>query len=67
MSNVKNWYNTEASLKYFIVQLVVSTTLLFVVVIETLTFDLFTLDRNQYTPLINCNYTKILLCLTEIF
>ena len=35
MSNVKNMYNTEASLKYFIVQVLASATLLFTVVIKT--------------------------------
>jgi hypothetical protein len=34
MSNVKNLYNTEASLKYFIVQVVLaSATLLFIIII----------------------------------
>lgn len=54
MSNVKNMYNTEASLKYFIVQVLASATLLFIVVIKTLTEDLFTLERNLYTPIIIC-------------
>jgi len=44
MSNVKNMYNTEASLKYFIVQVLASATLLFIVVIKTLTEDLFTFE-----------------------
>nr|YP_009350507.1 NADH dehydrogenase subunit 2 [Macrotermes falciger]AQP27231.1 NADH dehydrogenase subunit 2 [Macrotermes falciger] len=54
MSNVKNMYNTEASLKYFIVQVLASATLLFMVVMKTLTEDLFTLDENAYTPMIIC-------------
>nr|YP_009353441.1 NADH dehydrogenase subunit 2 [Macrotermes yunnanensis]AQW41824.1 NADH dehydrogenase subunit 2 [Macrotermes yunnanensis] len=54
MSNVKNMYNTEASLKYFIVQALASATLLFMVVMKTLTEDLFTLDENAYTPMIVC-------------
>jgi NADH:ubiquinone oxidoreductase subunit 2 (subunit N) len=41
MSNVKNIYNTEASLKYFIIQVLASATLLFLVTIKTLTEDLF--------------------------
>nr|WNL54472.1 NADH dehydrogenase subunit 2 [Amitermes cryptodon] len=54
MSNVKNMYNTEASLKYFIVQVLASATLLFTVVMKTLTEDLFTFEGNPYTPMIIC-------------
>nr|URH16723.1 NADH dehydrogenase subunit 2 [Dentispicotermes sp. n. 2 SH-2021a] len=54
MSNVKNMYNTEASLKYFIVQVLASATLLFMVVMKTLTEDLFTFESNYYTPMIIC-------------
>jgi NADH:ubiquinone oxidoreductase subunit 2 (subunit N) len=54
MSNVKNTYNAEASLKYFIVQVLASATLLFIVVIKTLTKDLFTFESNPYTPIIIC-------------
>nr|QXT44557.1 NADH dehydrogenase subunit 2 [Ruptitermes franciscoi] len=54
MSNVKNMYNTEASLKYFIVQVLASATLLFMVVMKTLTEDLFSFDSNPYTPMIIC-------------
>nr|YP_009350988.1 NADH dehydrogenase subunit 2 [Oriensubulitermes inanis]AQP28287.1 NADH dehydrogenase subunit 2 [Oriensubulitermes inanis]AQP30205.1 NADH dehydrogenase subunit 2 [Oriensubulitermes inanis] len=54
MSNVKNMYNTEASLKYFIVQVLASATLLFMVVMKTLTEDLFTLESSTYTPMIIC-------------
>nr|YP_009350481.1 NADH dehydrogenase subunit 2 [Orientotermes emersoni]AQP27179.1 NADH dehydrogenase subunit 2 [Orientotermes emersoni] len=54
MSNVKNMYNTEASLKYFIVQVLASATLLFLVVMKTLTEDLFSFESNQYTPMIIC-------------
>jgi hypothetical protein len=54
MSNVKNIYNTEASLKYFIVQVLASLTLLFIVVIKTLIEDLFTFERSTYTPIIIC-------------
>jgi len=53
-SNVKNTYNTEASLKYFNVQVLASATLLFIVVIKMLTEDLYTLERNLYTPIIIC-------------
>nr|YP_009350884.1 NADH dehydrogenase subunit 2 [Allodontermes schultzei]AQP28027.1 NADH dehydrogenase subunit 2 [Allodontermes schultzei] len=54
MSNVKNMYNTEASLKYFIVQVLASATLLFMVVMKTLTEDLFTMEGTAYTPMIIC-------------
>jgi len=54
ISNVKNIYNTEASLKYFIVQVLASATLLFIVVMKTITEDLFSFDRSQYTPIIIC-------------
>nr|AQP28787.1 NADH dehydrogenase subunit 2 [Amitermes sp. 3 TB-2017] len=54
MSNVKNMYNTEASLKYFIVQVLASATLLFMVVMKTLTEDLFTFEESTYTPMIIC-------------
>nr|URH16684.1 NADH dehydrogenase subunit 2 [Cavitermes tuberosus] len=54
MSNVKNMYNTEASLKYFIVQVLASATLLFLVVMKTLTEDLFTFEMSSYTPMIIC-------------
>jgi NADH:ubiquinone oxidoreductase subunit 2 (subunit N) len=54
MSNVKNMYNTEASLKYFIVQVLASAALLFIVVIKMLTEGLFTFEINPYTPIIIC-------------
>nr|AQP29479.1 NADH dehydrogenase subunit 2 [Microcerotermes sp. G TB-2017] len=54
MSSIKNMYNTEASLKYFIVQVLASATLLFMVVMSTLTEDLFTFETNPYTPMIIC-------------
>nr|YP_009351586.1 NADH dehydrogenase subunit 2 [Microcerotermes progrediens]AQP30036.1 NADH dehydrogenase subunit 2 [Microcerotermes progrediens] len=54
MSSVKNMYNTEASLKYFIVQVLASATLLFMVVMKTLTEDLFTFENSSYTAMIIC-------------
>ena len=54
ISNVKNMYHTETSLKYFVVQVLASATLLFMVVIKMLTEDLFTLERTAYTPIIIC-------------
>nr|UGB89513.1 NADH dehydrogenase subunit 2 [Pericapritermes gutianensis] len=52
MSNVQNMYNTEASLSYFIVQVLASATLLFLVVMKVLMEDLFTFEMNPYTPVI---------------
>nr|YP_009350611.1 NADH dehydrogenase subunit 2 [Labritermes buttelreepeni]AQP27461.1 NADH dehydrogenase subunit 2 [Labritermes buttelreepeni] len=52
MSSIKNMYNTEASLKYFIVQVLASASLLFLVVMKTLTEDLFSLEGTQYTSMI---------------
>nr|URH17047.1 NADH dehydrogenase subunit 2 [Pericapritermes sp. H SH-2022a] len=52
MSNVHNMYNTEASLKYFIVQVLASATLLFLVVMKVLMEDLFTFEMNTYTSVI---------------
>nr|AQP29097.1 NADH dehydrogenase subunit 2 [Labiotermes sp. BRA008] len=54
MSNVKNMYNTEASLKYFIVQVLASATLLFMVMMKTLTEGLFTFEMSPYTPMVIC-------------
>nr|YP_009351053.1 NADH dehydrogenase subunit 2 [Anhangatermes macarthuri]AQP28465.1 NADH dehydrogenase subunit 2 [Anhangatermes macarthuri] len=54
MSNIKNMYNTEASLKYFIVQVLASATLLFMVVMKTLMEDLFTFESSTYTSMIIC-------------
>jgi len=50
----KNKYNTEASPKYFTVQVLASSTLLFIIMIKTLTEDLFAFERNPYTPIIIC-------------
>jgi hypothetical protein len=47
-------YNKEVSLKYFIVQVLSSATLLFIVVIKKLTEDLFTFERNTYTQILIC-------------
>nr|YP_009351274.1 NADH dehydrogenase subunit 2 [Polyspathotermes sulcifrons]AQP29110.1 NADH dehydrogenase subunit 2 [Polyspathotermes sulcifrons] len=52
MSNVQNMYNTEASLSYFIVQVLASATLLFMVVMKTMMEDLFSFDSNPYTPMV---------------
>jgi hypothetical protein len=52
-------YNTEASLKYFVVQVLASATLLFIVVIKTLTEDFFSSERNFYMPIVI--YTPLLL------
>jgi hypothetical protein len=47
-------YYTEASLKYSTVQVLDSATLLFIVVIKTLTEDFFSFERNLYTPIVIC-------------
>jgi hypothetical protein len=47
-------YNPEASLKYLIVQVLTSTTLIFIVEMKTATEDLFTFERNPYTKIIIC-------------
>jgi hypothetical protein len=49
-------YNTEASPKYFIVQVLASVTLIFMAVLKKLTEDLrvFTLEINPCTPKIIC-------------
>nr|YP_009350520.1 NADH dehydrogenase subunit 2 [Tumulitermes recalvus]AQP27270.1 NADH dehydrogenase subunit 2 [Tumulitermes recalvus] len=54
MSNVKNMYNTEASLKYFIVQALASATLIFMVVMKAIMEDLFTFESSTYTSMIIC-------------
>jgi NADH:ubiquinone oxidoreductase subunit 2 (subunit N) len=61
MSNVKNMYNTEASLKYFIVQVLASATLLFIVVIKTLTEDLFMFVVSIMFLIVRPNVISILL------
>jgi len=50
----QNMYNTEASLKYFIVQVFATATLLYIVVIKTLKEELFTFERNIYTSVVIC-------------
>jgi NADH:ubiquinone oxidoreductase subunit 2 (subunit N) len=56
MSNIKNIYNTEAALKYFLIQVLASATLLFIVVLKTTTEELFTLSDTliSYSPIIVC-------------
>nr|AIY61568.1 NADH dehydrogenase subunit 2 [Prorhinotermes canalifrons] len=56
MSNIKNMYNTEAALKYFLIQVLASATLLFMVVLKTTTEELFTLSDTlmSYSPMIVC-------------
>nr|URH16515.1 NADH dehydrogenase subunit 2 [Prorhinotermes simplex]WMY24261.1 NADH dehydrogenase subunit 2 [Prorhinotermes simplex] len=56
MSNIKNMYNTEAALKYFLVQVLASATLLFMVVVKATTEELFTLSETfmSYSPMIIC-------------
>nr|QAX91129.1 NADH dehydrogenase subunit 2 [Schedorhinotermes lamanianus] len=54
MSNTKNMYNTEASLKYFIVQVLASATLMFVVTMEAATEGLFTHTEVFSTSMLTC-------------
>nr|AIY62114.1 NADH dehydrogenase subunit 2 [Termitogeton planus]URH16606.1 NADH dehydrogenase subunit 2 [Termitogeton planus] len=49
MSNPKNMYNTEASLKYFITQVLASATLLFTITMSAMAEDLFTLHGSNPT------------------
>nr|QAX91233.1 NADH dehydrogenase subunit 2 [Schedorhinotermes sarawakensis] len=54
MSNIKNMYNTEASLKYFIVQVLASATLMFVVTMKASTEGLFTHTETFSTSMLIC-------------
>nr|QAX91142.1 NADH dehydrogenase subunit 2 [Schedorhinotermes medioobscurus] len=54
MSNIKNMYNTEASLKYFIVQVLASATLMFVVTMKASTEGLFTHTETYSTSMLIC-------------
>nr|ATL76492.1 NADH dehydrogenase subunit 2 [Stylotermes sp. Chi-131] len=55
MNNTKNMYNTEAALKYFIIQVMASATLLFMVTMKTTSEDLFTFTDNLFTPMVVCS------------
>nr|ATL76466.1 NADH dehydrogenase subunit 2 [Stylotermes sp. CN13] len=55
MNNTKNMYNTEAALKYFIIQVMASATLLFMVTMKTTSEDLFTFTNNWLTPMVICS------------
>nr|WHM51576.1 NADH dehydrogenase subunit 2 [Dolichorhinotermes tenebrosus] len=54
MSNVKNMYNTEASLKYFIVQVLASATLMFAVTMKSTMEGLFTYAETLSTSTLIC-------------
>nr|AIY61672.1 NADH dehydrogenase subunit 2 [Serritermes serrifer] len=49
MSNTTNMLNTESSLKYFLVQVLASTTMLFMIVMKTLAENMFTFAESQQT------------------
>jgi NADH:ubiquinone oxidoreductase subunit 2 (subunit N) len=44
MSNINNIYTTEASLKYFLVQAIASSILLFLVIVIALADNLFSFE-----------------------
>jgi NADH:ubiquinone oxidoreductase subunit 2 (subunit N) len=54
ISNIKNIYNTEASLKYFIVQVLASATLIFAVTIKAIIEGLFTHVETYRTSTLIC-------------
>nr|YP_009250753.1 NADH dehydrogenase subunit 2 [Rhinotermes hispidus]AMX23106.1 NADH dehydrogenase subunit 2 [Rhinotermes hispidus] len=54
MSNIKNMYNTEASLKYFIVQVLASATLMFAVTMKSTMEGLFTHMETYSTSTLIC-------------
>ena len=57
-------YNTEASLKYFVIQVFASAMLLILVVKKRLTEDLFAFDWNLYTPINFCTPVELYSILT---
>nr|QAX91181.1 NADH dehydrogenase subunit 2 [Parrhinotermes sp. B MW-2019] len=54
MSNIKNMYNTEASLKYFIVQVLASATLMLMVTMKATVEGLFTHTETYGTTMLIC-------------
>nr|YP_006504039.1 NADH dehydrogenase subunit 2 [Cryptocercus relictus]AFM92539.1 NADH dehydrogenase subunit 2 [Cryptocercus relictus] len=52
MSNSKNTYTTESSLKYFIIQAMASSFLLFIVVMKAMTEDMFTMGNDNINTMI---------------
>nr|YP_010227813.1 NADH dehydrogenase subunit 2 [Cryptocercus changbaiensis]UDD86586.1 NADH dehydrogenase subunit 2 [Cryptocercus changbaiensis] len=52
MSNNKNVYTTESSLKYFIIQAMASSFLLFMIMMKVLMKDMFTMENNNISTMI---------------
>nr|YP_010227839.1 NADH dehydrogenase subunit 2 [Cryptocercus pudacuoensis]UDD86625.1 NADH dehydrogenase subunit 2 [Cryptocercus pudacuoensis] len=52
MSNNKNTYTTESSLKYFIIQAMASSFLLFIIMMKVLMEDMFTMEYNDINTMI---------------
>nr|YP_010227852.1 NADH dehydrogenase subunit 2 [Cryptocercus laojunensis]UDD86638.1 NADH dehydrogenase subunit 2 [Cryptocercus laojunensis] len=52
MSNNKNTYTTESSMKYFIIQAMASSFLLFIIMMKAAMEDLFTMENNNINTMI---------------
>nr|UDD86599.1 NADH dehydrogenase subunit 2 [Cryptocercus sp. 3 ZQW-2021c] len=52
MSNNKNTYTTESSLKYFIIQAMASSFLLFIIMMKVMMEDLFTMENENINTMI---------------
>nr|YP_009253516.1 NADH dehydrogenase subunit 2 [Cryptocercus kyebangensis]AKF02183.1 NADH dehydrogenase subunit 2 [Cryptocercus kyebangensis] len=52
MSNNKNIYTTESSLKYFIIQAMASSFLLFMIMMKVMMKDMFTMENNNINTMI---------------
>nr|UGN61745.1 NADH dehydrogenase subunit 2 [Cryptocercus maluogouensis] len=52
MSNNKNIYTTESSLKYFIIQAMSSSFLLFIIMMKVMMEDMFTMENNSINTMI---------------
>nr|UGN61641.1 NADH dehydrogenase subunit 2 [Cryptocercus wolongensis] len=52
MSNNKNIYTTESSLKYFIIQAMSSSFLLFIIIMEVMMEDMFTMEHDNTNMMI---------------
>nr|YP_010184974.1 NADH dehydrogenase subunit 2 [Hemipenthes hebeiensis]YP_010227826.1 NADH dehydrogenase subunit 2 [Cryptocercus weixiensis]QVJ97668.1 NADH dehydrogenase subunit 2 [Hemipenthes hebeiensis]UDD86612.1 NADH dehydrogenase subunit 2 [Cryptocercus weixiensis] len=52
MSNNKNTYTTESSLKYFIIQAMASSFLLFIIMMKVVMEDMFTMENNNINTMI---------------
>jgi NADH-ubiquinone oxidoreductase chain 2 len=52
MLNHNNVYTTESSLKYFIIQAIASSLLLFILLMKTLIEEIFSFTNEYYTSII---------------